>query len=113
MAGGKIAVQLDYNSNVDSLLNDIGKLTSGEDKPDLIFVKMSSQWFPKRLLDLPSELRNLFARNPTVKPLWSGTKFSIPVEYLDDGYEVPDVSFIVPFYNGSEYIGRCLDSIIT
>lgn len=39
-------------------------------KPDLVYVKLSSTWFPKRVFDLPKELVEYVGRNPTVKLMW-------------------------------------------
>ena len=71
MAGRKIVVQLEYNQDVDSLIKDIDKLMSDTNKPELVYVKMSSKMFPRRVLDLPEKLRTLLGRNPRVKVKWN------------------------------------------
>ncbi len=51
-------------------------------KPDLVYVKLSSAWFPKRVFDLPKELVEYVGRNPTVKFMWNEGDF-----LKDDEYE--------------------------
>lgn len=70
MAGGKTIVQLEYNSDVDALLKNIDKLMNDTNKPDLVYVKLSSKEFPNRVFDLPNELIEYVGRNPTVKFMW-------------------------------------------
>lgn len=70
MAGGKTIVQLEYNSDVESLLKEIGKFLKRANQPDVIYVKFSPSWFPRRDLDVPDELNRLFHVNPRVKPCW-------------------------------------------
>lgn len=63
-------VQLEYKGNVESLCSDIQQVLSRKDKPDLVYVNLSSAWFPMRMIELPNRLKMLFASNPSVKPLW-------------------------------------------
>jgi hypothetical protein len=80
MVGRKNVVQLEYNSDVDSLIKDIDKLITDTNKPELVYVKMSSKMFPRRVLDLPEKLRKLLCRNPSVKLDWSNNQ--IPQSYV-------------------------------
>jgi hypothetical protein len=43
-------------------------------KPDLVYVKLSSAWFPNRVLDLPSELVEFAGIHPNVKFVWDENK---------------------------------------
>lgn len=66
---------IDYdNKDVDKFLASVqGELK----KSELVYVKLSSKMFPRRVLDLPEKVRRLFASNPVVKPLWEDVKFSL------------------------------------
>ena len=87
MAGRKIAVQLEYNLDVDALLKNIDKLMNNTKKPDLVYVKLSSAWFPNRFFDLPKELQVAFTVNPSLKILWD-----CELDFLnEDEYEVLDL----------------------
>lgn len=91
MAGRKTLVQLEYNSNVESLLKEVDKLMNGSHQPDLIYIKFSSAWFPRRELDMPDELNRLFHVNPKIKACWDAF-LDVSDEYKVDGDEDIDVS---------------------
>lgn len=116
MAGRKTLVQLEYNSNVESLLKEVDKLMNGSHQPDLIYIKFSSAWFPRRELDMPDELNRLFHVNPKVKACWDG----FPDEYTlneEDGTseyrnvdELPDFNtrkVVVTLTSWHQRIGNC------
>lgn len=71
MAGGKKVVQLEYNSDIDSLIKDINKLMTDSNKPELVYIKTSLKMFPRMDLDLPEKLRTLLGKNPRVKVEWN------------------------------------------
>ena len=77
MAGRKTIIQLEYNSNVESLLKEIEDMRTSTNSPELVYVKLHSNKFPMREFDLPSKLRKLFLTYPMVKPLWDDSKISL------------------------------------
>lgn len=84
MSGRKIVVRLEYNQDVAALLKNIDKLLNNTRRPDLVYVKLSSAWFPNRFLDLPKELQRAFTANPSLKALWD-----CELDFLnEDEYEV-------------------------
>lgn len=110
MAGRKTVVQLEYDLNVESLLKKIDKLMKNTRKPDLVFVKLSSAWFPRRTLDFPPELTKLFYGNPRVKPYWDcpyGVDLSKEFSDGDDDFRVIveheyiDMTMVSVFYDAS------------
>ena len=110
MAGRKTVVQLEYNSNVESLLKEIDKLMKRVMKPDLVYVKLSSAWFPRRALDFPPELAKLFYGNPRVKPYWDcpygvdlSKEFSDGVDDIQVvvKHESIDMTMVSVFYDAS------------
>lgn len=59
---------IDYdNKDVDKFLTSVQRELK---KSELVYVKMSSKMFPRRVLDLPEKLRTLLGRNPRVKVEW-------------------------------------------
>ena len=72
MAGRKIVVQMEYNSDVDSLLKNIDDLMKDSRNPYLVYVKLSSAQFPNKVLDLPRKLVNYCGIHPNVKFIWDG-----------------------------------------
>lgn len=91
MAGRKTVVQLEYDLNVESLLKKIDKLLTQDTQPELIYVKLSSAWFPRRELDIPDELNKLFHVNPRIKACWD-TFLDVSDEYKVEWDEDIDVS---------------------
>lgn len=81
---------MEYNSNVESLLKEVDKLLTKDKQPELIYVKLSSAWFPRRNLDLPERLKNLFAMSPMVKPLWDDLDKSLVREIGIEEEEAED-----------------------
>ena len=53
MAGRKTVVRLDYNGNIESLCDDINRVLRNTSGTDLVYVNLSSSWFPRRMIDLP------------------------------------------------------------
>lgn len=53
MAGRKTVVQLDYNGNIESLCDDINRVLGNTPSTDLVYVNLSSSWFPMRMIDMP------------------------------------------------------------
>ena len=75
MAGRKNVVQLEFNSDVDSLIKDIDKLITDTNKPELVYVKMSAKMFPRRFLDLPDGVKKYIMTHPKVKMEWDKPKY--------------------------------------
>ena len=86
MAGRKTVVQLEYNSNVESLLKYIDKLLNQVRTPDLIYVNLSSTMFPRRVLDIPNKFKELLGSNPRVKMVWD--------DYNDILMDSPNLVFV-------------------
>lgn len=139
MAGRKTVIQLEYDLNVESLLKEIDKLMKRVRKPDLVYVKLSSAWFPRRALDFPPELTKLFCSNPRVKPAWDvfpniavrgdaidnpgdpmtswiaqtdGTWLKQAYKYLTSDKTHRFFKIIIPCWGVKDEVGEMLDSIL-
>lgn len=82
----KNIIWIDFDTNTEKCLASIQDAL--KKKPELVYVKMSSMWFPRRVLDLPIELLDYVMGNPMVKFVWDGNS---PLDKKED-YEIVEVN---------------------
>ena len=108
MVEKRTAAYLEYKGDVESLYGDIQQILEKREKPYLVYVNLSSSWFPRRMMDLPNKLKMMFASNPMVKPLWdldsdAVTRLQLP-ERVDTQNEDVDEQDAHPT-NSIDYVG--------
>ena len=94
----KNIIWIDFDTNIEKCMASIRDALTK--KPELVYVKISSTWFPNRMMDLPKSFVKFVMQNPRVKVVWDDT-FS-----LNESEEhcKRKISVITPFYNSQKYI---------
>lgn len=133
----KNIIWIDFDTNIEKYMASIRDALTK--KPELVYVKISSTWFPNRMMDLPKSFVKFVMQNPRVKVVWdmfsrdvllgewpmqNTAKTRTLTSYMDNewlkhayDYLTADkrryfFKLIIPCWGVKDEVGRMIDSIL-
>ena len=93
--GNKNIIWIDFDTNTKKCLASIHDALYK--KPDLVYVKMSSELFPNRMMDFPKSFVKFVMSKPQVKMIWN-KEFDL-VDFDAKQHDYLDMTMVSVFYD--------------